>query len=135
MARQTKEFDAQNKTLKRQQFENSFFELLRILQILVNDLQIEIEFIDGTRYKKITLHGREIFPELFAKRDSKAIVFSSCYLPSILEKAESEDFDFTAMSKGYSFLYHYFRFVYRILKFVDDARELETDVSVQKRRW
>lgn len=49
MARQTKEFDAQNKTLKRQQFENSFFELLRILQILVNDLQIEIEFIDGTR--------------------------------------------------------------------------------------
>ena len=127
MARQTKEFDAQNKTLKRQQFENSFFELLRILQTLVNDLQIEIEFIENTRYEKISLHGREVFQELFTKRDKKAIVFPSCYLPSILEIAESEDFDFIAMSKGYSFLYHYFRFVYRILKFVDDARELETD--------
>lgn len=129
MARQTKEFDAQNKTLKRQQFENSFFELLRILQTLVNDLQIKIEFICSNECEIKSLHGREIFQELFTKREKKAIVFPSCYLPSILEKAESEEFDFIANSKGYYFLYHYFRFVYRILKFVDDSRELETDAE------
>lgn len=61
MARQTKEFDAQNKTLKRQQFENSFFELLRILQILVNDLQIEIEFVENTRYEKILFMDERSF--------------------------------------------------------------------------
>ena len=39
MERQTKEFELQNKTLKRQQFDNTYFELLKMLQSIVDGIQ------------------------------------------------------------------------------------------------
>ena len=52
MKNQTKEFDIQNSTLKRQQFENTFFELLRMLQTITDDLSLNISYLDLLKFRK-----------------------------------------------------------------------------------
>ena len=47
MERQTKEFELQNKTLKRQQFDNTYFELLKMLQSIVDGLSLDVRYKDG----------------------------------------------------------------------------------------
>lgn len=44
LKQQTKEFDIQNVTLQRQQFDNTFFELLHMLQTIVDDLTLNVEY-------------------------------------------------------------------------------------------
>lgn len=52
MERQTKEFELQNKTLKRQQFDNTYFELLKMLQSIVDGLSLDVRYKDGDSTKR-----------------------------------------------------------------------------------
>lgn len=65
LKQQTKEFDIQNVTLQRQQFDNTFFELLHMLQTIVDDLTLNVEYsryVDTNHDKKpITCRGRYVF--------------------------------------------------------------------------
>lgn len=125
---QAREFEIQNKMAKQEQFRNTFFELLRMLQTIVSEMKVNVEESDG----KIRLvQGKKIFEELFTERDFMYYNESQARIFSIAQKARNKnDYEYISDPKIFSFLFHYFRFVYRIIKYVD-----ETDVlnSIEER--
>lgn len=125
---QAREFEIQNKMAKQEQFRNTFFELLRMLQTIVSEIKVNVEELDG----KIRLvQGKKIFEELFTERDFTYIGESRLRFFSIDQKARDEkNYEYISDPIRFSFLFHYFRFVYRIIKYVD-----ETDVlnSIEER--
>lgn len=125
---QAREFEIQNKMAKQEQFRNTFFELLRMLQTIVSEMKVNVEESDG----KIRLvQGKKIFEELFTERDFMYYNESQARIFSIAQKARyKNDYEYISDPKRFSFLFHYFRFVYRIIKYVD-----ETDVlnSIEER--
>lgn len=123
MERQTKEFEEQNMMAKREQFQNTFFELLRMLQTISNDLNLELRDKNGNIH---SYRGKTIFKELFDER-GQLFVDSNLPLSSVSKEAKDhDDYDYIGNSDRFSFLYHYFRFVYRIMKFVDETDVLKT---------
>lgn len=123
MNRQTKEFDEQNKTLRIQCFENTFFNMMRLLQEIMqgltyNTIRLKQEktrdalgktHIDW-RSESITLKGRQVFEELYNGTDI-------CLKVTIYNKG-IEGYN---ESDAISFFDHYFRYLYRIMKFVDSS--------------
>lgn len=110
---QKKEMIEQNKTLRQQRFENTFFQLLRNHQEIVNA-------IDLRRGVNVTSQGRDCFRH-----------FNDRFKDSV----KSTLGDITGIAhtiKGYMTFYHsnqadlghYFRHMYRILKFIDDSTEI-----------
>ena len=121
---QAREFEIQNKMAKQEQFRNTFFELLRMLQTIVSEMKVNVEESDG----KIRLvQGKKIFEELFTERDFMYIGESRLRFFSIDQKARDEkNYEYISDPKRFSFLFHYFRFVYRIIKYVDETDVLNT---------
>lgn len=130
MQSQTEEFDMQNHTLKKQQFENTFFELLRMLQTIVNDLTLTVGFSKDemplSQRHSLIFHGRAVFQELFTTRWNKQIEGSRYYIFSLNREIKTSSIDKTLSRNDMMFLYHYLRFVYRIIKFVDETPILKT---------
>lgn len=121
---QAREFEIQNIMAKQEQFRNTFFELLRMLQTIVAELKVDVEEMD----KNIRLvQGKNIFEELFIERDFSYIGGSHVRFFSITQKARDEnDYEYISNPKIFSFLFHYFRFVYRIIKYVDETDVLKS---------
>lgn len=121
---QAREFEIQNKMAKQEQFRNTFFELLRMLQTIVSEMKVNVEELDG----KIRLvQGKKIFEELFTERDFTYIGESRLRFFSIDQKARDEkNYEYISDPIRFSFLFHYFRFVYRIIKYVDETDVLNT---------
>ena len=118
---QAREFEIQNKMAKQEQFRNTFFELLRMLQTIVSEMKVNVEESDGNIR---LVQGKKIFEELFTERDFKYINESHARIFYIAQKARyKNDYEYISNPIRFSFLFHYFRFVYRIIKYVD-----ETDV-------
>lgn len=126
MERQTKEFEIQNRTLKRQQFDNTFFELLRMLQSIVEGLELNVEYSQNGAIYSQNVKGKFVFQELYVQRDNKMLQGSSHISDSFVKEIEMSNPDEVLSRNEYKFLYHYFRFVYRILKFVDETPLLKT---------
>lgn len=126
MKRQTEEFDMQNQTLKRQQFDNTFFELLRMLQTITNNLALDFEFYDEQSRKmvKMSCSGKKVFHELFIFRKHKILIPNYDCLESLEIEIQEKDLNTVFGRYDLAFLYHYFLFVYRILKFVDQSKLL-----------
>lgn len=118
MEEQTAEFEKQNETLRIQRFENTFFNMLSQFQEVVNSLSVTA-WVNGER---VDLSGREVFHTLFESAiiyipsphtddewDSyrgMVDVLKECGLEGYRRSEEPTQFD------------HYFRLLYRILKFV-----------------
>lgn len=126
MERQTKEFELQNKTLKRQQFDNTYFELLNMLQSIVDGLSLDVRYKDEDSTKTIKVTGRAVFQELFTPRYKKNLGGSPNYTEILKREIEEKGVDEILSRIEYKFLYHYFRFVYRVIKFVDETSLLNT---------
>lgn len=137
-----KEFTIQNKTLRLQRFENTFFNLLSLHHQIVDSIDLDIEkpktidggikalsraIENGREYERITLKGRDVFKEQYEKmlpefnpeKDINA---------TYLKFYESVQTDFG----------HYFRNLYRIIKLVDETEfhthlELGTSANSKKR--
>lgn len=123
MIRQTKEFDEQNKTLRIQCFENTFFNMMELLQEIMQGLTY-----NTTRQKwekqrdsfgkirrvldseSITLKGRQVFEESYNGTD--------ICLKGIIYNKGIEGYN---ESDAISLFDHYFRYLYRIMKFVDSS--------------
>ena len=121
MEEQTAEFEKQNETLKIQRFENTFFNMLSQFQEVVNSLSISAQ-ING---ENVDLSGREAFQTLFEgaiiyvnnpndDRDRQAFwgmrgAIETLGLEGYSHSDEPTQFD------------HYFRLLYRILKFVKNT--------------
>jgi hypothetical protein len=110
---QKKEMIEQNKTLRQQRFENTFFQLLRNHQEIVNA-------IDLRRGVNVTSQGRDCF-RIFNDRFKDSVTGTLGDITGIAHTI-----------KGYMAFYnanqadlgHYFRHMYRILKFIDDSTEI-----------
>lgn len=122
MKAQTAQFEKENETLRIQRFENTFFNMLSQFQEIVNN--ISYSYHDYTTKNTVTIKGREAFYVSFE---------TAPHTPSITSwNPEYENRPYQGMSEvigvlgkeGYmdaftpSYFDHYFRMLYRILKFV-----------------
>lgn len=123
MSRQTKEFDEQNKTLQIQRFETTFFNMMGLLQEILQGLSINTtrpnvsKFRDSSgrthrdwQQESITLTGRRVFEETYNGTD--------ICLTNLIKEKGIEGYN---ESNAISLYDHYFRLLYRIMKFVDTS--------------
>ena len=54
---------------KQEQFRNTFFELLRMLQTIVEELKLNVKEVYGSSF---TFTGKGVFEELFRERKTQA---------------------------------------------------------------
>ena len=120
------EFQEQNKTMKRQRFENTFFNMLSLQNEIVSNLSYEkmqqqwSELEKG--YVKIIKNysGREVFKHIYNAR----INYKGC-LYSL--KVILEEYGFAAYSdiSAITRFDHYFRYLYHIFKYIDTSDLIE----------
>lgn len=114
MEEQTIEFEKQNESLRIQRFENTYFNMLSLFQEVVNNLTVTKDF-----YKS---EGRYCFEKVYVKnRQIEDNVNDFAYL-SMSTIIFREGIDGYKRSEIPKFFDHYFRLLYRILKFVDDSK-------------
>lgn len=118
MKQQTLQFRDQNKNLEIQRFESTFFNMLSQFQEIVSALTYTQDFGDKTKEYK----GRELFYEGF--KNIQIVVEDSDELPapsytSMSAYMKSAGQDSYLKAKLPTYFDHYFRMLYRILKFVD----------------
>lgn len=115
---QKQEMIEQNSTLRQQRFENTFFQLLRNHQDIVNGIDIRRR-LPNTGEWSVSQQGRDCF-KVFYDRFTNNI-----------NKEMSADETNKAYMKFYhehqSDLGHYFRNLYHILKFINGANEVQKD--------
>ncbi|WP_417198928.1 putative phage abortive infection protein [Bizionia sp.] len=117
------EFIIQNKTLKNQRFENTFFNLLslhhQIIEGIDFDTQVEKQdgkvfknYKDKIEYEIVTVKGRDVFKDKFE------------ILNQELSTVQPENFNdkyleiYTTVQTDFG---HYFRNLYRIIKYVEST--------------
>lgn len=118
---QKEEMIEQNKTLRQQKFENTFFQLLNLFNSIVNSIDIR-----NRTTLNVTTSGRDCF-EIFYRR-------LNTHLNSVVYGEGSNNGDLTkstleqvieAYGKFYtkdkSDMSHYFRTIYHIIKFIDKS--------------
>lgn len=133
---QKQEFQLQNQTLKSQRFENTFFHLLSLHHEIVNQLRAgytaKFTTITDTptgripedREEKISLEGREVFLHLFEYHPTYYKRKKFRGMRSVLSEHDISAYEQTNTP---SQLDHYFRNLYRIIKYVDGTNLLDSD--------
>lgn len=128
---QKNEFQAQNDTLRRQRFENTFFQMMSLQQEIVNGLSIQYNEKQRTTEAgqpgfaftevKSTLTGRIVFYKIF--ENSTTLFYgpdgAEHKFRSIRDAIEAHGIDIYCSLINIDIFDHYFRHLYRILKFVD----------------
>lgn len=134
------EFKTQNRTLKLQRFENTFFNLLSLHHQIVDSIDLDIEkerkvkgpavqglkfaLLKPTEYDRIIIKGRDVFKEKYDE---------------LIEYFEQKE-NLNDINNRYLVFYesvqtdfgHYFRNLYRIIKLVDETEfhsYLELDID------
>lgn len=119
------EFQEQNKTMKRQRFENTFFNMLSLQQEIVANLSYdEVEkIINGNPFKPeikhILYNGRTIFHELYLN-----LIVSTTHNKSycgIKQAIIVHGLEIYSNIPSTTRFDHYFRHLYRIYKYVDSS--------------
>lgn len=118
MEEQTAEFEKQNETLRIQRFENTFFNMLSQFQEVVNSLSVTAR----VNMENVEYVGRDVFSVLFTnvtvyvdipKGDRKQQAFLG--MGHAIGKLGMEGYMHSEVPTQFD---HYFRLLYRILKFV-----------------
>jgi len=115
-----KEFIIQNKTLKTQRFENTFFNLLGLHHQIIEGIDYETQiakqdgrsaFSPNREFEIVTVKGRDVFKDKFDLLIRNV---------SNTNKTLNEDYleFYTTVQSDFG---HYFRNLYRIVKFVDQT--------------
>lgn len=119
---QKEQLEEQNKTLKVQRFENTFFQMLTQFQEIVNNLTFT--YLDSDRVNRLNAVGRECFAIAFESAPHKSSVPEMKTMNTSGWYVGMRHIIKTFGKIGYmnsfspSYFDHYFRFIYRILKFV-----------------
>lgn len=117
------EFKEQNTTMKRQRFENTFFNLLSLHQHLTDNL--EYECLDGDDY--FEAKGREVFKKFYLEKKNFD-EDETCGVKGFLRNREISSF------KSYSDIHifsHYFNFFDGIIRYIDNSNLLEENERYQ----
>ena len=127
---QREEFEEQNKNLKRQRFENTFFNMLSLQQEIINNLSYENSIQDETELMRYDVKQRTY---------KNRFVFEGLYEHAIVKYNEKLHYDglksalkcngpaIYSVVTSISFLDHYFRHLYRIFKYVDTSNSISDD--------
>jgi hypothetical protein len=119
---QKEQLEEQNKTLKVQRFENTFFQMLTQFQEIVNNLTFT--YLDSERENRLIAEGRECFAIAFESAPHKSSIPEMKTMNTSGWYVGMRHIIKTFGKEGYmnsfspSYFDHYFRFIYRILKFV-----------------
>lgn len=137
MARQTNEFKQQNAALRKQTFENTFFNMLSLQQQIVSELSITDpqkvklhadspngRIVSREEMHDYTYRGREVF---------KYLSFHVCegYVQGMLTDLRSGGLKAFEDAYYRGLLDHYFRHFYTIVKFVDSEDGLTDEDKYQ----
>lgn len=118
MEEQTAEFEKQNETLKIQRFENTFFNMMSQFQEVVNNLSVMVTTSGGIYESR----GRDVFQAQFEKTvvyvDLKNEAKNKARFRGMKGALEKYNLDGYLYSDTPTCFDHYFRLLYRILKFV-----------------
>lgn len=110
-------------------FENTFFQMLQMQQMIINNLTLRGIFYTKNVSRPLReLKGREVFSFLYEMVDSDRIQFLNgpTIQGGIKDNIAHLVVDYFSKTDNLSFLDHYFRHLYRIIKFVDDAIIIES---------
>lgn len=117
------EFIIQNKTLKNQRFENTFFNLLSLHHQIIEGIDFDIQVkkkdgksfiasIENIEYELVTVKGRDVFKDKFEILNKElSTIKPEKFNVKYLEVYTTVQTDFG----------HYFRNLYRIIKYVDST--------------
>lgn len=120
------EFEAQNATLALQRFDNTFFNLLSLYNQIVGDLAIEA--LGDSHF--VTLKGRTVFTKLYEHLRS---AYSSTQIKErnpnrLVDELIRIHEAFSVFYKNdQSFVGHYFRHIYQIVRFINEFDMPESD--------
>ena len=117
-----KEFEDQNKTMKRQRFENTFFNLMSLHQNITDNIEYKITTF-GIGAKTSTIKGREVFKYLYQR-----VLFP---LLEISIRCGDEKARELLNNRNFEVFDHYLHFFEGILKFIDESDLLE-DIERQQ---
>ena len=121
MEEQTAEFEKQNETLKIQRFENTFFNMLSQFQEVVNNL--------SAQYRKhgdnVELLGRKLFENYFETVTVFVYISTEDHsmqgFRGMRNAIKGLEIDGYNKADAPAYFDHYFRLLYRILKFVKES--------------
>lgn len=124
------EFQEQNKTMKRQRFENTFFNMLSLQQEIVANLSYDevervMDFSNPLKnnVKHTIYNGRTIFREMYLNL-TVSILGNHSYM-GIKRAIEANDYGAYSYISSTTRFDHYFRHLYRIFKYVDSTELIE----------
>ena len=124
------EFQEQNKTMKRQRFENTFFNMLSLQQEIVANLSYDevervMDFSNPLKnnVKHTIYNGRTIFREMYLNL-TVSILGNHSYM-GIKRAIEANDYGVYSYISSTTRFDHYFRHLYRIFKYVDSTELIE----------
>lgn len=118
---QYKANEQQRKDIALERFESNLFELIHIQQDITNNLTAELTNKKG----KQEIHGRSVFYELY----SNAFMDDLGIGPSAGVKGAIIINGYQSYTKFYELEYldHYFRSLYRVIKYIDDSKHINRD--------
>lgn len=124
------EFQEQNKTMKRQRFENTFFNMLSLQQEIVANISFDevktiFDFHTHTQDEQRTSYnGRSLFREMYL--NLKVSIDKKQFYQGVKGAIQANNYSAYSYISATTRFDHYFRHLYRIFKYVDTS-DLITD--------
>lgn len=122
---QFKANEQQRKDIALERFESNFFELLHFHQEITNGLLLKSNMKSHPDEEK----GRDVFQLLY---ESIIIIGGYVGIKDII-KSNVNNWNDKYLNSPIGFLDHYFRLLYRILKYIDDSQKKIPEMTLSKR--
>lgn len=122
---QFKANEQQRKDIALERFESNFFELLHFHQEITNGLLLKCNMKSHPSEEK----GRDVFQLLY---ENIIIIGGYVGIKDII-KSNVNNWNDKYLNSPIGFLDHYFRLLYRILKYIDDSQKKIPEMTLSKR--
>ncbi|HJH64739.1 MAG TPA: putative phage abortive infection protein [Bacteroides mediterraneensis] len=109
---QFKANEQQRKDIALERFESNLFQLIQIQEDITNNLQF-LAYDNSNLLNKVKISGRQIFKALYEEKDTP--------LWGIKDDIKEKGIISYEEDKDIGILDHYFRHLYRVFKFIDEA--------------
>lgn len=125
------EFQEQNKTMKRQRFENTFFNMLSLQQEIVANLTFDEvhKIYDFSTHaqdvQRTSYNGRTLFREMYL--NLKVSVDKKHFYQGVKGAIHANNYEVYSYISATTRFDHYFRHLYRIFKYIDSSNLISND--------
>ena len=109
-----------------ERFESNLFEMIHIQQEIISELKIEG---DDYNHNRVIMSGRDVFQFIYEDMPLKIYVGDSTALYRLKDALYNDDEVKMRLNltKGLWFLDHYYRHLYRVFKYIDEANPVIFD--------